>query len=265
MPNNARPTFLDHISELRTRLFWSAFSFVTGGAIGYFLNSSILALLLKPLNQPLFYSSPAGGFDFVFKISLFFGFVVSIPVFTYHIIKFIEPILSEHFHVLITRLLIASCLLTVSGILFAYYLSLPAALHFLGQFGSAQVKSLISATEYFSFVTTYIAGFAILFQLPLVLFLINRVTPLKPGKLMKQQKYVVLASFIIAAILTPTPDVVNQTIMALPLIVLYQMSIAVIWFSNSLPVNSSLLEKEYHPRSRLNRKRVAFLQEKVLD
>ncbi len=255
-------TFLDHISELRSRLFWSLFSFFIGGIIGFLLNSQILAFLISPLSQPLFYSSPAGGFDFVFKLSIFFGFVISIPVFTYHVIKFIEPVLSEHFHVFISRLLIASCLLTASGILFAYYLSLPAALHFLNQFGSDKVRSLISATEYFSFVTAYIAGFAILFQLPLVLFLINRVTPLKPGQLMKRQQYVILVSFIIAAILTPTPDVLNQTIMALPLIGLYQVSILIIWVSNYM----AHVKKEHaeaasvSSRSRLNRSKLRKLK-----
>lgn len=254
------PTFLDHLNELRSRLFWSAASFGIGATIGYFINTPFVALLLKPLHQSLYYTSPTGGFDFVFKTSVFFGFIFAFPTVVYHILKFIEPLLPKSSQALIIKLLLSSCLLSVTGILFAYLISLPAALNFLGQFGSGQVKSLISAPEYFSFVTTYIAGFAILFQLPLILLFINKIKPLKPGQLMRKQRYVILASFIIAAVLTPTPDILNQTIMALPMIALYLLSIGLIWFGNYLATRkqAKAIEASFPSRSRLRKKRHLF-------
>ena len=110
----------------------------------------------------------------------------------------------------------------LSGLAVAYHSSLPAALHFLGAFGVGSVKSLISTDEYFSFVLRYLACFAS-FQLPLVMLLLNRMTPLSPKTLIKHSRYVIAASFIIAAVITPTPDPVNQTIAVSPIIVLYAL------------------------------------------
>jgi sec-independent protein translocase protein TatC len=119
------------------------------------------------------------------------------------------------------------------GVVFAYFVSLPAALYFLSSFGSEEMASLISTTEYFSFVSRYMLGFGLLFQLPLIMILVNSVYQLKIRTLFKYQKWVILVSFILAAILTPTPDVFNQLIMALPIILLYQVSLGVIWLTHN--------------------------------
>lgn len=222
----------DHLLELRLRLLWSILSLLIGTAVGYFLYSTIVSVLVSPLNKPLFYSSPAGGFDFVLKISLFFGFIVSVPVFLYHSIQFVSPIIPYKPKYYLLKLLLVSCILMSFGIGFAYLISLPAALHFLGGFGSDKVQSLIFANEYFSFITRYLAGFGLLFQLPLVLYLINAIVPLQPRSLMKKQRYVIVLSFVVAAIITPTPDLFNQTLMALPIILLYQVAILTIWIAN---------------------------------
>ena len=120
----------------------------------------------------------------------------------------------------------------ILGMAFAYFISLPASLHFLSTFNSGQVKSLISTDEYFSFVTHYLLGFAILFQLPLVMIFINQIAPLKFSRLWSFERWVILISFILAAIITPTPDWVNQTIMAIPLIILYQISAIIVVLIN---------------------------------
>lgn len=227
-----RQPIIRHIQELRRRLFWSVVCLCAGAGIGYFLNEKIFNILIKPLNQPLFYTSPTGGFDFLLKICIFFGVIVSVPVFTYNILKFLEPTLPSHNRWLLVKFLASSCVLAVFGVGFAYFISLPAALHFLNSFGSDQVKSLISTNEYFSFVMVYLAGFAVLFQLPIIILFINRIKPLKPGGLMKQQRFVIVISFVAAAVITPTPDPLNQTIMAGPIIALYQISILLVWLVN---------------------------------
>lgn len=118
------------------------------------------------------------------------------------------------------------------GMSFAYFVSLPAALYFLDTFSNAGVQSLISTIEYFSFVTRYIFGFGLLFQLPLILLVINTIQRISIKTLMKYQKWVVLGSFVIAAVLTPTPDIFNQLLMAVPLIILYQLTIVLLWIVN---------------------------------
>ena len=224
--------FNTHLDELRYRFLITLGCLVVGTIIGYFLHDFILALLTKPLDKPLYYSSPAGGFDFTIKLSFFFGLIVSIPVFVYQTLQFIQPAFSRELKHSLTTILFTSCLLLMTGMSFAYLISLPAALYFLDTFSNSDVHSLISTSEYFSFVSRYIFGFGLLFQLPLILFVVNKIQKIPLRTLMRYQKWVVLGSFIVAAILTPTPDVFNQLLMAVPLIILYQLTILLLWMVN---------------------------------
>lgn len=225
-------TVSDHIHELQVRAMYSVVALLIGCVVGYRLKSHIIDWLVKPLGKQLFYTSPTGGFDFILKICMFFGFVVAVPVIVYNVLQFIAPVVPTNVTKKTGRVLITSSALALSGLLFAYYASLPAALHFLNAFSTGPVQSLITAQEYFNFVIIYLGGFAALFQMPLIFSFINKITPLKPAKLFDKQRVVILVSFIVAAILTPTPDPINQTLMALPIILLYQTSIVVVWRQN---------------------------------
>lgn len=231
-PRNNSQSFAEHLSELRSRLASSFLFFIFGSVIGYLVHDQVLTLLTKPLNQPVFYTSPSGGFQFVFQISLFFGFLVSLPIFVYHTVRFIEPALPKKYPRLLLTTLSASSVLLIFGMSFAYFVSLPAALYFLNKFSTDQIQALISTNEYFSFVTRYLVGFGLVFQLPLVLIAVNSVQIIPTKTLLKAERWVILASFILAAILTPTPDIFNQLIMALPLILLYQLTVILLWAVN---------------------------------
>jgi sec-independent protein translocase protein TatC len=224
--------FIEHIEELRSRAFFCIISIVIGSLISYRFYPQILSFLLKPIDQPLYYSTPAGGFDVVFKICIFSGILFSVPVFSYHLFQFFRPIIPQTSKKTMFLIIGASCLLLLSGLLFAYYLSLPAAIHFLNEFSTDQIRSLISTKDYFSFISVYLVGFGIIFQLPLFLLLINSIHKLSIKTLFRYEKWLILISFILAAIITPTPDPINQTIMALPIILLYQVSMVIIWFWN---------------------------------
>jgi sec-independent protein translocase protein TatC len=228
-----RQPFGAHIHELRQRLLSVGVVFLVGAAIGYWLYDFILDLLLRPLQQPLYYLSPAGGFSFVIHICSFFGLLLSIPMASYQLIRFVGPVLPSHTKWWSLQFVTASTLLALLGVVFAYTLSLPAALHFLGEFSTEQVKSLISTDAYISFILVYLSGFALLFQLPLLMLLLHQCFALRPGPLLGHLKWVVLGSFSVAAIITPTPDPINQTIMALPVIVLYVLTVGLIWILNS--------------------------------
>ncbi len=220
------------MNELRKRALGCTVALIIGGFFGYKYQEQIIAWLIKPLGQKLFYTSPTGGFDFLIKICLFFGFLLSVPIIIYNIIRFIAPALPEHVTYSTFKILSISVLLALAGVSFAYFVSLPAALHFLNGFTNEQISSLISAQEYFNFVMIYLAGFAALFQVPLIFAFLNEIRPMKPMQLMKKQRMIILVSFVIAAVLTPTPDTINQTIMAVPIILLDQTSIFVVWQDN---------------------------------
>ncbi len=221
-----------HLQELRTRLLWITLSVTAGTMIGYLIRDQLLAFLIRPLNQPLFYTSPAGGLDFVIKVCFCFGLLLSLPITMYQLFLFIAPALPTLTRQLIIGSFLSSFLLLIVGVSLAYFISLPAALLFLNRFGEDNIKSLISTDEYLSFILRYLLGFGFLFQLPLVMLVINSFQPLSVSHLMSYQRWVILISFILAAIITPTPDPFNMTFMALPIIVLYEASVAAIFFVN---------------------------------
>jgi hypothetical protein len=123
---------------------------------------------------------------------------------------------------------VASVLLAGVGVAFAYVVSLPAALHFLTNISVENVSAMLTIDSYLSFVIAYLLAGATLFQLPLLLLIIDGVTPLPPKKLMGFQRHMIIGSFVFAAIVSPTPDVINQTILALPVVVMYQIGIILI-------------------------------------
>lgn len=227
-----RKPFIDHVRELQVRLTWIVVFLALTSIVAYNFHQKLLDLIQQPLGQTLYYTSPTGGFSFLFKLCLTIGFVLALPVITYHLFKFMSPLIQHFNRATIVAYLVWSFDLALAGVMFAYFISLPAALHFLAKFGGDTIQSIITADEYFSFALAYIAGFALLFQLPLLVILMNRIKPMTPLKMMSYQRYVILFSFILAAILTPTPDPFNQALMALPIVVLYQFSIVIIMFVN---------------------------------
>ena len=264
-----RQPFRKHLSDLRTTFIYCAAILIAFCVLGYLLHKQLFVFITKPLQQQLYYTSPAGALSSIFKLSLLFGLVVSLPLVLHQIYRFIGPSLPKQLRYKTLRTVFLSTFLAVVGVATAYWINLPATLHFLTSIGDDNIKPLITANEYINFVFNYLVGFAILFQLPLIMLLINRVKPQKPSGLMRYQRHVILWSFVAAAVITPTPDPLNQTMVALPIIGLYQLSIVMIlvinWRARKLvPENAvTYVEQEaanplvagaYAPRSKPNLK-----------
>lgn len=222
--------FSEHVRELRQRLIYSVATLFLGSAIGYAIHQPLFRLIKRPLHEQLYYTTPMGGFNAIIKISILFGLIVTVPVFVYQLGKFLGPAFKHRIRA--TRIIFFPIILAAAGVLFAYFVSLPASLHFLANVDSKDLQSLITINEYLNFVSGYVASFALLFQLPLIMLFINRIKPQRPAGLMRMQRWVILFSFLLAAVLTPTPDPINQLMMALPIILLYQFSVVLIWFVN---------------------------------
>lgn len=237
-----RQPFLAHVQELRGRVAWCVLALLLGTSIGYSLRESLLEILVKPLGQTLYYTSPGGGFSLIIQLCLGFGIVFAVPVLIFHAIRFLAPIVPGYSRKFLVTILCASCMLVGFGVTFAYFVSLPAALYFLNEFSNEQVQALISTDTYMSFVTLYLAGFAVLFQLPLFLLIANTITPLRPRALLVNTKWVVLGSFIAAALITPTPDPFNQAIMAGPIIILYLASTLLVLLINKSRPGRNMVE-----------------------
>lgn len=229
----ALPTFADHLQELKSRLFWVAIYFVVASAIAYPFFQQIVHIVTAPLGgQQLYYLTPGGGLAFIIKVCMYIGVIAILPVLVYHLYKFIAPVMKQENARSVMAYTIASSVLALAGIVFAYAVTLPAAIQFLTTINLDQISSMLTIDSYMSFVIGYVIAGALLFQLPLVMLMINSLTPLSPGKLMSFQRYMIVGSFIVAAIVSPTPDVVNQTILAAPMVVMYQVGIVAVWLRN---------------------------------
>jgi sec-independent protein translocase protein TatC len=224
---------MDHIRELQGRLFYIALVFLAASAAAYPFFTQIAEFITAPLgDQQLVYLTPGGAFGFVIKICMYVGFVVTLPVIIYHLYQFLSPVMPVMRRQRLVTYTIASFVLALAGVAFAYYISLPAALYFLTSVNIANINPMLTIDSYFSFAMAYLIAGALLFQLPLVLMIIDSISPLTPKKLMGYQRHILLGSVIIAALISPTPDVLNQLLLAAPLVIMYQIGIGMIWFQH---------------------------------
>lgn len=225
--------FADHLGELRTRLAWVALVFIVASSLAYNVREQLVSIVLSPIGQQkLVYLTPAGGFAFIFQISMYAGMLVTAPIAVYHLYKFVSPALPPHMSRMSVRMMLVSTLLLALGVSFGYFVAIPAALQFLTTFGGEFVTANLTADSYLSFVVAYLLGLGLLFQLPLLLVLLNWIQPFKPGGLLGTQRFVLVGSFIAAAMITPTPDALNQCLIALPIIAVYQLGVVAVFVMN---------------------------------
>lgn len=226
-------TFYDHVNELRGRLFWVAMAVIIGGTIGYIFRVPLINFIQKPLDAPLFYSKPGGSFDFVMQICYMLGIFVALPVIAFHLIRFMEPALPvpiKKFTIL--KVITASLTLAFAGAAFGYFVIMPLSLHFFAGYSSDVVQPLISASDYLGYTIGVLVVFMLLSQIPLLILFINRIKPIKPSKLLHYQRHVIAGSFLIAVLVPFTYEPITQFAIAMPMIVLYYMSLLLVWGSN---------------------------------
>lgn len=217
-------TFLEHIYELRSRLFWVVLALTVASAAGFQYKDQLIALVMDPLHgQKLIYLTPGGGFSFIFTVSIYFGALLCIPVAVYHIYRFMEPLLGGTSRKLVATFIALSAVLAAAGAAFGYFVTIPAAINFLSTFAGDTVMPSLTADSYLNFVVMYIFGLAALFQIPLLLFIVDHVRPLPPKAISSTQNYVIIGAAVVSAIITPTPDAFNMAIVAVPIIVVYEL------------------------------------------
>ena len=226
-------TFHDHVQELRRRLAWLVLTIGGGAVTGYVFRAPIVRFLQHPLGEPLFYTSPAGSFNFILKVSTTVGIVAALPLIVYHLIRFLEPALPVPIkRSLVIKVIASSTILALLGLAFGFFIMIPMSLHFFSTYSSATIKPLISVDEYLSFVLGLLATFAAVFQIPLVVLFINRIKPIPPKRMLRYQRHIVVGAFVIAVILPFTYDPVSQFVMAVPIVFLYYLSIILVWVAN---------------------------------
>lgn len=215
-----------HLMELRTRLVRASIMIGICFAAALYFTKDIINILKRPLKAELIFISPAEAFWATFKISFFAGLLFSLPVVLHEFWKFIAPGLKVNERKYGLIFVIASMVLFVLGLIFCAYLILPFALSFLISYGlDVGMKPMISAGMYIDFVLKFSIAFGLVFELPLAITILSKMGAIDPQTLSKHRKYAVLLAFLFAAILTPTPDIFNQTLMAVPIIILFEIGI----------------------------------------
>lgn len=222
-------SFSDHIAELRRRIFFVLLAFLVASSLAYNYRDNLLALIMAPLEGgKLIYLTPGGGFNFIFQISLYAGLIAAAPVLIYQLYGFIRPALPTRAQRSSGTVVLVAFLLMLAGVAYGYFVAVPSALHFLSTFAGDTVTPNLTADSYLSFFLAYIAGLSVLFELPLLLLFFHWINPMTPGKLLKSERFVVLFAFVAAALITPTPDMLNQSMIAIPLILIYQLGVVAV-------------------------------------
>jgi sec-independent protein translocase protein TatC len=226
-------TFWDHLDELRRRLLRSFLAIAVAAIAGFWVSPQIQTFLIEPFKEKVSGSlallSPADGFVIQMKIAFLFGIVAALPVVAFQLYGFIGPALQRKERRFLWPIVLLSNIMFWGGVIFAWWI-LPTALEFLGSFAEIGVQNIWSLRSYISLVLFLLLAFGMIFQLPLVIGILIA-TGLVPSTFFRRhRRYAVVIIFIIAAFATPTTDWLTMTLMAGPLLVLYELSIWVGWW-----------------------------------
>jgi sec-independent protein translocase protein TatC len=226
--------FLDHLEELRWRIVYSLGALVVGLAIGFFvaLRFNLLLVLQKPLlpyleGRTLVYTHPTDPFSVLMQMALVIAIVVALPVVGYQIWSFLSPALHKHEKRVVVPVLAAGTILFAGGASLAYFLVLPMTLGFLFQLQSTALTPMITVSDYFGFVTSLCLAFGAVFEVPIVIVALTALGIVTPKQLGNFRKYAVVLTFAGAAIITPGDLFTTTLALAVPLYLLYEMSILV--------------------------------------
>lgn len=225
-------TLMQHFSELRRRVLWVALIFVLCFIFGWWVAPILQQFLTQPLmavwpDGELLYTGLSDGLMIHFSLATLFSLIVILPVALWHVWAFVSPGLKKSERNVIWPLLIASPMLFLLGAGFAFYFLFPVVFRFFVELNqSAPVPSMLMpvARDYLTFAIGLLKVFGVAFQLPLVLILLNRIGVLSRMAVLKMRRYAIVFIIVLAAILTP-PDVVSQIMLALPMWVLFEISI----------------------------------------
>jgi sec-independent protein translocase protein TatC len=229
---------LDHLIELRSRLLKSLFAIGLAFGVCLYFAKEIFSVLVQPLvaagQGKLIYTQLFEAFFVEIKVALFAAMMIAFPVIAIQLWRFVAPGLFKQEKRALLPFLLATPVLFSIGASFAYFITIPIALKFLlgyqGDVGGVTQEAMPSVGNYLSFTMQFIFAFGIAFLLPILLMLIERAGIVTREQLVSSRRYMIVGSFVIAAICTP-PDVLSQLLLAIPLCILYEMTLVAIWFT----------------------------------
>lgn len=218
-------SLLEHLEELRDRLFKAAVGLIIGTAFGALFAGEVFKYLLQPYGRTVQILDPTGSVTNYFRVALMMGAIVAIPLITYQVMMFILPGLTKRETRIVLTALPAITLLFVVGVLFAWFLLIPPALDFLSNFHSDIFTTQWTADGYLGFVTALLFWMGVAFETPLVFFVMSFLGFVTARTLIHNWRIAVVGAAVAAALITPTIDPVNMFLVMGPLMALYGLSI----------------------------------------
>lgn len=234
----SRAPLLDHLIELRRRLLYCIVAIALGFGVSMYFSESIFGFLAKPLlaagQGKLVYTEIFEAFFVQVKVAFFAAMMIAFPVIANQLWQFVAPGLYRKEKRALLPFLLATPVLFLMGAAMAYYIAIPMALHFLlgfdGVVGGVRREALPAIGNYLSFIMQFLFAFGLAFLLPVLLMLLERAGIVTRKQLIGARRYAIVAATAIAAVLTP-PDLMSQVLLAVPLIILYELAIIGIWFT----------------------------------
>ena len=222
-------TFLEHLEELRWRIIYSIIGILVGTILAWiFIDFLVDVVLLKPAKDSgavLQNLRPFGQLFLYMQIAIMVGMIISIPNLFFQFWQFISPALRKKEKKYIFWIVIFSSICFLAGIAFAYFAMLPLTLKFAAEFGSESIKNEFAIDEYMSIIISVMLAAGFVFELPMISFFLSKLGILKPSLMRKYRRHSIVVIMILAAFLTPGADPVSQLVLAVPLVVLYEISI----------------------------------------
>jgi sec-independent protein translocase protein TatC len=242
-PEGAEMSFFDHLEELRWRIIKGLIGVVLGMIVCWiFIDWIMDQVMLRPITQlnatlaqgqqPIHLQNlkPFGQLFLYMQVAIIGGAILSLPNLLYQLWSFIAPGLMPRERKYIRAIVAFSSLCFLTGITFAYFVMLPAALSFFAGFGSSSIENNIAIDEYMSFIVSVVLAAGVVFELPMVSWFLSKLGILTPAFMRKYRRHSIVAIFILAAVLTPGTDPVSMVLLAVPLTILYEVSILIsVW------------------------------------
>ena len=229
--------FLDHLEELRKRIVYSIIAVGVGTGLSWGYRERIYAVMQKPimdalrnhgLAEKLVYLNPTDPFNLYLKISILAGLFLTSPFVLYQVWMFISPGLYRKEKRYVMPFMVSTITLFTLGGYFGYRIAYPRALDFFIGF-SGQFQPMITVGEYTQLFLSIVLGMGLIFEMPILVFFLAFMGIMTPSFMIKNFRYAILVIFVLAAIVTPTPDIVNMCVFAAPMLALYALSIGVAW------------------------------------
>jgi len=226
MSDEQKLTVLGHLGELRSRLIKCVIAVAITSLISFIFAKQIFDILILPAGEiDLIYIEMTEMIGTYMRVSLASGIILAMPYLIYQVLMFVSPALTRKEKRYIYLILPWVTLMFIGGVAFSYFILIPPATKFLITFGSDIATPQIKIGNYISIVTRLLVAIGLVFELPVLTTFLARIGVVTPKWLAAKRKLAIIFAFILAAIITPTFDPINQSLVAIPLIILYEMSI----------------------------------------